>query len=62
METGDLASALLSMSASKTQVLTNVAVLKKQIDMEKTVLDILDPTRTQAPAPAGTGQVVDKTA
>ena len=62
METGDLASALLSMSASKTQMLTNVAVLKKQIDMEKTVLDILDPTRNQPPAPAGTGQVVDKTA
>jgi len=62
METSDLASALLSMSASKTQMLTNVAVLKKQIDMEKTVLDILDPTKTQAPAPAGTGLVVDKTA
>ena len=50
------------MSASKTQMLTNVAVLKKQIDMEKTVLDILDPTRSQAPAAAGTGLVVDKTA
>ena len=62
METSDLASALISMSASKTQMLTNVAVLKKQIDMEKTVLDILDPTKTQAPAPAGMGLVVDKTA
>ena len=43
-------------------MLTNVTVLKQQIDMEKTVLDILDPTKNQAPAPQGTGLVVDKTA
>jgi hypothetical protein len=63
METSDLAATLVSMSALKTQSLANIAVLKQQFTMEKSVLDLLAPTSsTKAPAPPGMGQYVDKTA
>ena len=58
----DLATSLVDMSALKTQTLANVDVLKQQFAMEKSVLDILDPTPSKAPAPPGMGQQVDKLA
>jgi hypothetical protein len=61
MTTTDLASSLVDMSALKTQTLTNIAVMKQQFAMEKSVLDILDPAPSKALAPAGMGQQVDKT-
>jgi hypothetical protein len=59
METADLATALVSMNAAKTQGAVNIAVLKKQLEMQRSVLDLLQPT-TPPPAPPGTGQAVDK--
>lgn len=61
MDTADLASALVSMNAARTQGAVNIAVLKKQLEMQRSVLDLLQPT-TAPPAPPGMGQVVDKTA
>lgn len=62
MDTTDLATGLLSMSAAKTQFSANIAVLKKTLEMQKSVLDILDPASNKAPAAPGTGTLVDKTA
>jgi len=62
MDTSDIATTMLSMSALKTQTLANIAVLKKQFDMEKAAIDMLDPPPSPAPAPYGTGRLVDKTA
>jgi len=62
MDTSDIATTMLSMSALKTQTLANIAVLKKQFDMEKAAIDMLDPPQSPAPAPHGTGRLVDKTA
>ena len=61
MDPTALATSLLSMSAQKTQFSANIAVLKKTLEMQKSVLDILDPPSRAAPAP-GTGTLVDKTA
>jgi hypothetical protein len=62
MATSDLAASLVGMNALKTQSLVNIAVLKQQFAMQKSVIDILDPTTAKASAPAGMGQNVDKTA
>jgi hypothetical protein len=63
METSDLAATLVNMSVLKTQSLANIAVLKQRFKMEKSVLELLDPTpSSQAPVPPGMGQHVDKTA
>ena len=61
METADIANSLVSMRAASTQMSVNIAVLKKQFQMEKSVLDVLDPP-SPAPAAPGSGQRVDKTA
>ena len=62
MDPTDIVASLLSMSAASTQSSVNIAVLKKQFEMQKSAIDILDPTPTRpAPAP-GTGLLVDKTA
>jgi len=61
MDTSALAASLVSMSAAKTQFSAGIAVLKKQLDMQKSVLDILDPA-SRAPAAPGTGTRVDKLA
>jgi hypothetical protein len=60
--TTDLATSLVDMNALKTQNAVNIAVMKQQFAMEKSVLDLLDPTPSKAPAPAGMGQQVDKLA
>jgi hypothetical protein len=61
MDTSALAVALVSMNAARTQSAANIAVLKKQFEMQRSVLDLLTPP-PRAPAPAGMGQHVDKLA
>jgi hypothetical protein len=61
MDMTAIASSLISMSAQKTQMTANFAVLKKQFEMQKSVIDLLQPL-AQTPAAPGTGLVVDKTA
>ena len=58
----DLATSLVDMNALKTQNAVNIAVMKQQFAMEKSVLVILDPTSGKSPAPPGMGQQVDKLA
>ena len=60
MDGADLASSLMSMSMAKTQFSASIAVLKKQLEMQKLAVDMLVPVKA-APSP-GTGLVVDKTA
>jgi hypothetical protein len=63
METSDLAATLVNMSTLKTQSLANIAVLKQQFTMEKSVLDLLAPASSpNSPPPPGMGQHVDKMA
>ena len=63
METSDLAATLVNMSTLKTQSLANIAMLKQQFKMEKSVLDLLAPASSpNAPPPPGMGQHVDKMA
>ncbi len=59
---GDLAAQLVNMQAAGTRQLAQTAVLKKQLDMQKSVLTLLDPGANKAPAPQGMGLAVDKTA
>jgi hypothetical protein len=61
MDPAALATTLMSMSAMQTQTLANYAVMKKQFQMEKSVIDLVAPA-SKPPAPAGTGLLVDKTA
>ena len=57
MDVSDLASSLISMQQQKTQSSVQMAVLKKQFEMQKSAIDMLMPVKAQ-PAP-GTGTVVD---
>ena len=62
MDPTDIAASLLSMSAASTQSSVNIAVLKKQFEMQKSAIDMLDPTPIKAAPAPGTGLLVDKTA
>jgi hypothetical protein len=63
METSDLAATIVSMSALKTRSLADIAVLKQQFKMEKSVLDLLAPASSpNSPPPPGMGQHVDMVA
>ena len=50
------------MQAAGTRQSAQIAVMKKQFDMQKSVLTLLDPSASKAPAPPGMGLAVDKTA
>lgn len=62
METSDLAANLVSMNFAKTQFSTNIEILRQQIDTDKIAATLLDNSSRRAPAPAGTGLIVDKSA
>ena len=59
---GDLAAAVVMMQADGTRQSAQIAVMKQQLDMQKSVLTLLDPSASKAPAPPGMGLAVDKTA
>jgi hypothetical protein len=61
MDTAALATALVSMQAAGTQHSAGIAVLKRQLEMQRSVLDLLQPA-APPPAPPGMGQNVDKLA
>jgi hypothetical protein len=56
----DIAAMAVSLLSARTQMQAQYAVLRKSLDMQGDVLKILDPS--PGPAPAGQGQIVDKTA
>lgn len=58
----DVTAQLLSMQQGKTQLLAQLAVIKKSHEMEMALVDMLDQATRPAPAPAGQGTFVDKRA
>lgn len=58
----DLATPLLSMTAAKTQQSAQVAMLKKQHEMDQALFSMIDAAVRSIPAPGGQGLKVDKTA
>lgn len=60
----DLTVQLLSMQSAGTRQVAQIAVLRKSFEMEAAVVDMIDDAAktTPAPAPPGTGFVVDKRA
>lgn len=60
----DLTVQLLAMQQAGGRELAQIAVMRKQHEMEMAVVDIIDEvsSKTPPPAPSGTGLVVDKRA
>ena len=60
----DLTVQLLAMQRAGGRELAQIAVLRKQHEMERAVLDVIEDAASKAPPPAppGTGLVVDKQA
>jgi hypothetical protein len=58
----DLTVQLLSMQSAGTRQLAQIAVLRKSFEMEASIVGMIDDANRNAPAPAGTGLVVDKRA
>jgi hypothetical protein len=60
----DLTVQLLSMQQAGGRELAQIAVMRKQHEMEMAVVDMIDDVSSKAPPPApqGTGLVVDKRA
>jgi len=60
----DLTVQLLSMQSAGTRQLAQIAVLRKTFEMQAAVVDMIDDAarNAPAPAPAGTGTIVDKRA
>jgi hypothetical protein len=62
MEISDVATQLLSMRMAGTQQAAQMAILKKNHEMEMSLVNMLADVAKSAPAPAGQGLVVDKRA
>lgn len=60
----DLTVQLLAMQQAGGRELAQIAVLRKQHEMEQSIVDLIDEVSAKAPPPAppGTGLVVDKQA
>ena len=60
----DLTTQLLSMQQAGGRQMAQIAVLRKQNEMEAAVVDVIDDaaSKTSPPAAPGTGLVVDKSA
>jgi hypothetical protein len=58
----DLAATMVGLTAAKTQTLAQYAIIKKQHQMEMSLIDMLASAARSAPPASGTGLVVDKTA
>ena len=60
----DMTMQLLAMQQSGGRELAQIAVMRKQHQMEMAVVDMIDDVTSKAPAPApeGTGRFVDKRA
>ncbi len=58
----DPAMQVLAMQLGKTQMLAQIAIIKKSHEIEMAMIDMIDQAARAAPAPKGQGQVVDKRA
>jgi hypothetical protein len=62
MDMTDVATQLLAMRKSGTQQAAQMAILKKNHDMEMALVNMVAEVAKSAPAPSGQGLVVDKRA
>ena len=53
---------MVGLTAAKTQTLAQYAIIKKQHQMEMSLIDMLASAARSAPPASGTGLVVDRTA
>jgi hypothetical protein len=58
----DTATQLLAIKQAGTRELMQIAVMRKAHQRDQQLLDLIDEVISKAPAPAGTGRVVDKSA
>jgi hypothetical protein len=58
----DVLTELLAMRQAGTQQLAQIAVLRKANEMQQQLVQMIDEVTAKAPAPPGTGRVVDKQA
>ena len=60
----DLTVQLLAIQSAGTRQLAQIAVIRKENEMQQAVVDMIDDAtkNTPSPAPEGTGRVVDKQA
>jgi iron-sulfur cluster repair protein YtfE (RIC family) len=56
----DMATQLIAMKQAGGRQLAQIAVLRKQHQMQQQLLDMIDEVTSKAPAPSGTGRVVDR--
>lgn len=59
---GDLTTQLLSMQTGRIQQSAQIAIMRKNHQMDMALVDMIDDTLRNAPAPTGQGRVVDKRA
>lgn len=58
----DMATQLIAMKQAGTQQSIQIAVMRKQHQMQQQLLDVIDDVTSKAPAASGTGRVVDRQA
>jgi hypothetical protein len=58
----DVATTLIAMKQAGTQQLAAIAVMRNQHQMQQQLIDMIDEVTSKAPAPSGTGRLVDKRA
>ncbi len=58
----DLITQALDLKQSQTQAKASMIMLKKQFEMDKMLVEMIDAVSQSAPLPAGQGTRVDKTA
>ena len=62
MDVADTATQMLAMRAAQTQQMAIFAIMKKNQQMDQALVDMVDQSVRQSPAPTGQGLVVDKRA
>ena len=58
----DVAATMIAMKQAGTQQSIQIAVMRKQHQMQQQVLQLIDDVTSKAPAPTGTGRIVDRQA
>lgn len=58
----DLATAVIATKQAATQQTAQFSILKKQHDMQMSLINMLTEVAESAPVPSGQGTIVDKTA
>ena len=59
---GEIANKAIELQQTKTQFTANILVMKKQFEMDKLLINMIDQVSRSAPPPPGQGVRVDKSA